>query len=50
VAFAPNGENRLALKTAPIFQWQPDAGGTGANFVQVLPSSIGTEAVIPWAG
>ena len=50
VAFAPDGENRLALKTAPIFQWQPDAGGTGANFVQVLPSGIGTEPVIPWAG
>jgi branched-chain amino acid transport system substrate-binding protein len=37
VAFYRNGENRLALKSATIFQWQPGAGGTGAKFVQVLP-------------
>jgi branched-chain amino acid transport system substrate-binding protein len=37
VAFYSNGENKDALKSATIFQWQPGAGGTGAKFVQVLP-------------
>jgi branched-chain amino acid transport system substrate-binding protein len=31
------GENTLATRSAVVFQWQPGAGGTGADFVQVLP-------------
>jgi branched-chain amino acid transport system substrate-binding protein len=33
-----NGENTDALNAALIFQWQLSSGGTGAKFVQVLPS------------
>ncbi len=50
VAFTADGENRLAVKSAAVFQWQPGPGGTGANFIQVLPSGIGTKAPISWAG
>ena len=53
VKFALNGENTAALNgTATIYQWQTGAGGTGANFVQVLPSNK-TGSVLPlmtWAG
>jgi branched-chain amino acid transport system substrate-binding protein len=37
VAFDTQGKNTDALKSATIFQWQAGAGGTGAQFVQVLP-------------
>src|SRR5216683_5286 len=50
VAFTADGENRLAVKSAAVFQWQPGPGGTGANFIQVLPSGVGTKAPISWAG
>jgi branched-chain amino acid transport system substrate-binding protein len=45
VAFYNNGENKDALKSATIFQWQPAAGGTGAKFVQVLPAPPAAGAV-----
>ena len=35
--FGPAGQNLAATKSATIFQWQPGAAGTGAQFVQVLP-------------
>ena len=36
VRFSPVGANADAKNSATIFQWQPGAGGTGAQFVQVL--------------
>jgi branched-chain amino acid transport system substrate-binding protein len=52
VAFNSDGENTDALHNeATIFQWQLGAGGTGANFVQVLPSTkAGSVNPVPWAG
>jgi branched-chain amino acid transport system substrate-binding protein len=50
VAWTADGENRLAVKSAAIFQWQPGPGGVGADFIQVLPSGIGTKPIIAWSG
>ena len=51
VKFDASGKNTDALKgSALIFQWQPGQGGSGAQFVQVLPSGLGTQKVIPWQG
>ena len=50
VAFTSDGENRLALSSAAIFQWQPGASGSGANFVHVLPPGFDTKPLIAWAG
>jgi branched-chain amino acid transport system substrate-binding protein len=48
VGFNSDGENTQALKAATIFQWQPGAGGTGAQFVQVLgPSNPGAVKPLP---
>jgi branched-chain amino acid transport system substrate-binding protein len=49
VAFYSNGENKDALKSATIFQWQRGAGGTGAKFVQVLPGppAAGAARILP---
>jgi branched-chain amino acid transport system substrate-binding protein len=47
VTFSPVGANTAAAKSATIFQWQPGAGGTGAQFVQVLPGPPAPEAVRP---
>ena len=50
VKFGKDGENRNALSSALIFQWQ-----AGGHFVQVLPKGgLGTKQIIPvkpsWAG
>jgi len=51
VAFDANGKNKDIKQSALIFQWQPGQGGSGLpQFVQVLPSGIGTKTIIPWAG
>jgi branched-chain amino acid transport system substrate-binding protein len=48
VKFDTSGKNTDALNgSALIFQWQPGQGGSGANFVQVLPTG---QKIIPWAG
>jgi branched-chain amino acid transport system substrate-binding protein len=43
--FSAVGANTAAIQAATIFQWQPGAGGTGAQFVQVLPGPPATGAV-----
>ena len=50
VKFDPSGKNTDIAAAALIFQWQPGQGGSGAQFVQVLPPGIGTQKVIPWQG
>jgi branched-chain amino acid transport system substrate-binding protein len=49
VRFGKSGENRQALQSALIFQWQP-----GGHFVQVLPKTLGARPIIPvkpsWTG
>ena len=51
VQFDGDGKNKLIANSALIFQWQPGQGGSGApQFVQVLPTGIGTKPIIPWAG
>jgi branched-chain amino acid transport system substrate-binding protein len=51
VSFDKNGQNTHFGNQALIFQWQPGQGGAGApQFVQVLPTGIGTKNIIPWAG
>ena len=51
VHFDANGQNTDTANSALIFQWQPGQGGSGApQFVQVLPSGIGTKNPILWAG
>jgi len=49
VAFDDSGMNTQAANSATIFQWQPGAGGTGAQFVQVLPGPphAGARQIIP---
>jgi branched-chain amino acid transport system substrate-binding protein len=51
VKFNKDGQNTDLSEQALIFQWQPGQGGSGLpQFVQVLPSGIGTQNIIPWAG
>jgi branched-chain amino acid transport system substrate-binding protein len=51
VHFDNTGKNTDIQNSALIFQWQPGQGGAGApQFVQVLPTGIGTKNIIPWAG
>ena len=49
VKFGKDGENRDALASALIFQWQ-----AGGHFVQVLPKTLGASPLIPdkppWTG
>ena len=47
VQFSPVGANVDSTTSATIFQWQPGAGGTGAQFVQVLPGPPAPGAVHP---
>jgi branched-chain amino acid transport system substrate-binding protein len=48
VQFSNVGANTQAT-AATIFQWQPGSGGTGAQFVQVLPGPPAPGAVHPLA-
>ena len=50
VKFDANGKNTDIKAAALIFQWQPGQGGSGAQFVQVLPAGLGTQNIIPWQG
>ncbi len=51
VKFNSDGQNTEFSNQALIFQWQPAPGGSGApQFVQVLPTGIGTKPPIAWAG
>ena len=50
VKFDANGKNTDIKAAALIFQWQPGQGGSGAQFVQVLPTGLGTQNIIPWQG
>jgi branched-chain amino acid transport system substrate-binding protein len=50
VAFDASGKNLDTKTSALIFQWQPGQGGTGADFVQVLPHALGVPNIIPWQG
>ena len=50
VAFDASGQNTKAAASAFIFQWQHGQGGSGANFVQVLPQGLGVPKIIPWQG
>jgi branched-chain amino acid transport system substrate-binding protein len=47
VAFSLDGANTDTKNSATIFQWQPGAGGTGAEFVQVLPGPPAVGAARP---
>jgi branched-chain amino acid transport system substrate-binding protein len=47
VAFDANGKNLDTKSSALIFQWQQGQGGSGADFVQVLPHGPN---IIPWQG
>jgi branched-chain amino acid transport system substrate-binding protein len=47
VRFDANGKNLDTKFSALIFQWQAGQGGSGADFVQVLPQG---PKIIPWQG